>query len=106
MKRHARGRADPGGQIRAQIRDYIRGRSGRKKRGDSMAKTEAQKKAQKEFMQRGTWKKFSIVMKTQDIDHIKEVSSRSGIPAGTYIKQAISAFSGESFSWDEKEDEQ
>lgn len=66
-----------------------------------MPKTEAQKRAQKKFMQKGTWKRFSNLMRVEDIDHIKSIAAARGIPSVTLVKQAISAYTGETFTWDE-----
>ena len=66
-----------------------------------MPKTEAQKRSQKKFMAKGTWQKFSIVMRVEDIEHIKSIATAQGLPAGTLVKQSISAHTGETFSWDD-----
>lgn len=64
-------------------------------------KTEAQKRAQKTFMEKGTWKQIQIMMRIEDADLLKQLAKEKDVPVSAYVKDAMTAYSGKKFSWDE-----
>ncbi len=68
-----------------------------------MAKTEAQKRAQKKYMESHTWKRVPVDMLPEDYAILREAAEEENLPTNTYIKKAISEKSGRTFSWDRKQ---
>ena len=68
-----------------------------------MPKTEAQKRAQKNYVASHPRKRIPLDVLPEDFEILKEAAAKEGLPPITYIKKAISKMSGREFSWDKKQ---
>lgn len=68
-------------------------------------RTAAQIEAEKKYRENHKVKRVPLDLFQPDYDNLRRAALDHGDGVNTYIKKAISAYSGQSFSWDQKENQ-